>query len=183
MEDGETYSVQKAVLCNASEYFDKALNGPFREALEGVLKLPDCYGYIFENFIYWLFQKDLSHLLLSDFPHIRLVTLWCFGETYLLPKFQNCVMRTLITSFKDCYVDPEAVELAMSASQVNSPLWRAMVKRAASDYSDPGMPTDQKLKLESNTELLVAVARQLASEHSIGGVDDSEADNYLVPET
>jgi hypothetical protein len=158
------------------------LNGSFSESVEGVLKLPGCDVNTFESFIYWLFHKDLSHLLESDHPHVCLAKLWCFGEACLLPKLQNCAMRTLITSFKDFYVNFDAMEIAGSETQVDSPLWQVLVKHAASDYADPCMPNDRKLELESKPELLVAVARQLATEHWIGGVDECEADNYLVPE-
>jgi hypothetical protein len=50
----ETYSIPGAMLCLASPYFGKALDGPFYEAESRKINLPGCDSDIFQLFLFWL---------------------------------------------------------------------------------------------------------------------------------
>jgi len=54
----QTFSVQKALLCSASDYFVKALDGKFKEAVDNTLHLPGCDEATFQLFLAWLCGRE-----------------------------------------------------------------------------------------------------------------------------
>ena len=48
------FPIHKNLVCNASDFFKAACNGPFKEA-DGVVCLPEQDPKIFKHFIYWLY--------------------------------------------------------------------------------------------------------------------------------
>ncbi|KAH7085153.1 hypothetical protein BKA63DRAFT_485128 [Paraphoma chrysanthemicola] len=53
------YAVHKALLTEQSEYFKRALGGPWKEAEEGIVRLDDVDCSIFEIFVDWLYTNTL----------------------------------------------------------------------------------------------------------------------------
>lgn len=95
-EDGSRFTVQSALLCSASDYFVKALEGPFKEANERTLSLPGCDAKIFSIFLYWMCNRELPNLNGPSEKDDRffdsmfrwqklLIRLWVFGDAYLIP--------------------------------------------------------------------------------------------------
>ncbi|KFZ20216.1 hypothetical protein V502_03282 [Pseudogymnoascus sp. VKM F-4520 (FW-2644)] len=56
------YSVHKALLTSQSEYFEKALNGKFKEADEQTIRLPEDSPDAFDLLIGWLYQNQIPAL-------------------------------------------------------------------------------------------------------------------------
>ncbi|KFY01007.1 hypothetical protein O988_02967 [Pseudogymnoascus sp. VKM F-3808] len=56
------YSVHKALLTSQSEYFEKALNGKFKEADEQTIRLPEDSPDAFNLLIGWLYQNQIPVL-------------------------------------------------------------------------------------------------------------------------
>lgn len=55
----ETFLVQRALLCCASDYFITALEGRFKEGIENVVRLPGCDTETFKLFLYWIGYHQL----------------------------------------------------------------------------------------------------------------------------
>lgn len=74
----ERFVVHKALLCNKSKYFTKALTGSFEESKTGIVKLDDVSPVLFRIFVTWIYDNvirytapDDSHNLEEDFESIR----------------------------------------------------------------------------------------------------------------
>jgi len=57
--EGLKYHVQAAFLTHYSEYFSKALNGPWKEAEDKVVRLVDIDPDVFSLFIEWLYTQNM----------------------------------------------------------------------------------------------------------------------------
>lgn len=130
LEDGGQYTVQRAVLCNASEYFRAALLGRFAEARDKKLRLPGCESALFEILLYWICNRELpdlapetdllpwgvekieeSYLTLAGIQE-ELVRAWHLADMYLMPALQNEIMDRLLDILENCQI----TALAMSAA-------------------------------------------------------------------
>ncbi|KAI4725320.1 hypothetical protein E4T49_06916 [Aureobasidium sp. EXF-10728] len=54
------FTVQKALLCGSSTYFEAALNGPFIEGQSQTINLDDEDPTIFRTYVAWLYQGQLN---------------------------------------------------------------------------------------------------------------------------
>lgn len=162
------FLVQKALLCNASEYFTKALSNGFKETKSCTLKLPDCHVDTFQLFLYWLCNYQLPDVreFSESLPagseeknsyittqQLQLVRLWSFAERFLLPKLQNETMRTLlIWTAKTTYIRAEAIALACKITSSDSFLTALAVKDFLRHYgyeSDYGRQTYNEADINS----------------------------------
>ncbi|KAM0342633.1 hypothetical protein ACHAPU_009363 [Fusarium lateritium] len=50
---GRRYYAHRNVLCSKCPFFDKAMNGPFKEAMTGIIELPEDNPDILETFLEW----------------------------------------------------------------------------------------------------------------------------------
>ncbi|KAK5166591.1 uncharacterized protein LTR77_008134 [Saxophila tyrrhenica] len=103
----DVHIVQKAILCAASPYFLKALDGGFSESSKLSLTLPGCDTGTFEVFLYWLCHRKVpeevsnppAEDVIPDAKVSQLFRLWTFDDAYLMPRLQNeamhCFFRTL----------------------------------------------------------------------------------------
>ncbi|CAK4030955.1 unnamed protein product [Lecanosticta acicola] len=125
LDDGNKYTVQRAILCGLSDYLKKALTGGFMETGKKELKLPGCTTSDVEFLIYWVshskfpdFVKELSEMpgcmrpkpatdndLRKQYDafvqaakdlQIKLVRLWIAADMWLMPRLQNEAMRALL---------------------------------------------------------------------------------------
>lgn len=98
-----SYFVQKAVLCSASDYFVKALQeNTFSEGQTRTLRLPGCDEGTLVLFLYWLTYRELpaGHLQkhgedASCRCHGAMIKLWAFADACLLPQLQNSAIYAL----------------------------------------------------------------------------------------
>ncbi|KAF2127078.1 hypothetical protein P153DRAFT_398448 [Dothidotthia symphoricarpi CBS 119687] len=104
------FYVHRAILIKHSEYFKKALNGPWKEAEEGVVRLRDVDCDIFEIFVNWMytqtlpnFEKDLCggqrrHGDSRDEGLLVRLDAYIFSDRILAPKFRQAVRIDLVDS-------------------------------------------------------------------------------------
>ena len=133
----ETFSVQKALLCNVSEYFAKALKGRFNEAKTRALTLPDCDIDTVQMFLYWLCNLEVPNSREMVYEHARgsetrrevvsqqqlqLIRLWCFGDRFLIPRLQNAAVRDLVDLLDISYIRAAAMALVFNTTHETSPL-------------------------------------------------------------
>lgn len=164
LEDGGNFTVQRALLCNASEYFRAALQGQFAESQTKKLRLPGCDTRSFELLLYWICNKQLPgslsrrHSLKWDdenydeseraTEHLQgsLARLWYTAGMYLMPALQNKVMDCLLDIFGHLKVRASALEIAFDAGSPDC-LLRSMLlqefvdawKRFPSPFLRPSM--------------------------------------------
>ena len=102
----KAFRVHKNLLCTKVPYFQKILNGGFKEATEQVAKLPYDDPAAFGLFLEWLYVGRLppippfsvdkwkwSHLIFER------VKLYCFAENIASPKLMDYTMTTLISGY------------------------------------------------------------------------------------
>ncbi|OBT89993.1 hypothetical protein VE02_01615 [Pseudogymnoascus sp. 03VT05] len=85
------YSVHKALLTSQSEYFEKALNGKFKEADEQIIRLPEDSPDAFDVLIGWLYQNQIPVLgygpgPFDEFPRGIVVGATKLGNAVLPPN-------------------------------------------------------------------------------------------------
>lgn len=100
-EKGRRYSLHKAFLCHYSEYFRKALNGPWKEAEDGVVPLKDIEPGVFNVFVNWMYTQKLPGNCEEWCQVGELGEAWDFAsEIALILKAYNFGDRFLATAFK-----------------------------------------------------------------------------------
>lgn len=105
----KTFSVSKAILCDTSEFFVKALNGDFKEAHKSTLRFPGFGVETVEWFLFWAHKRHLpdfeTQILGSDkgdensardAAQTTLISIWVFADAHLVPKLQNEAMSQLV---------------------------------------------------------------------------------------
>ncbi|CAD0092595.1 unnamed protein product, partial [Aureobasidium mustum] len=95
----KAYSIHKDLLCFYSDYFHRAFNGSFKEAVEGKLSLPDADAdlfYIVNGFLYTRQLRSQDNQTGPDLGFTTLGNLWGFGDRYLMPLLQNTAMDAYI---------------------------------------------------------------------------------------
>ncbi|KAJ8111028.1 hypothetical protein OPT61_g6273 [Boeremia exigua] len=110
--DRKKYCLHKALVTHHSEYFRKALHGPWVEAQEGVVKLDDVGANEFNVFVYWLYNQPLptadDYLIWccvfndddADFSkHMQLwVLAYALGDRLLAPAFRKAINNIIVSS-------------------------------------------------------------------------------------
>ena len=144
LEDGGTFTVQKALLCHTSQYFVGALDRGFKEDTEKQLHLPGCSTKTFELLLYWICHLELQ----SPFETIdeehgrdtrddlayeiqeRLVRLWAIADRLMMPKLQDRAVDCLIEVFKEFSAAVGAVKTAFEDCAVDSSMARTSLDKA-----------------------------------------------------
>lgn len=186
--DGSTnqFSISKALLCRASEYFRKALNGEFKESSTRTLRLPGCDEPTLRLLVFYMERQALPDFLYEVYgyraedeedrevghgkfeeneygahPEVQtsLVRLWLLGEAYLMPKLQNQTMCRLLDFFKSDDIAAETVKLVFEETAQDSLLREVCVRQAAADCNF--MPDEELDKLSSVPGLFGRVTKSL----------------------
>ncbi|KJX96136.1 hypothetical protein TI39_contig804g00010 [Zymoseptoria brevis] len=93
--DRETLKVHKGVICHYSGYFDKALNGGFKEATTGKILLPEEQVGLFKRLIHWLYTGKIE-VDSPDFTQGSIVCrLWGLADRRAIPLLMNMCIDTL----------------------------------------------------------------------------------------
>ena len=90
------FRIHRGVLCFYSGYFEKALNGSFRESAQGAVTLRTEDPAIFEDIQYWLYNRRFAQdgeVYVDNFDGI--VKLWIFGDAHDMPMIQNAAIDML----------------------------------------------------------------------------------------
>jgi hypothetical protein len=146
--------LSKAVLCNTSVYFTKALENGFKETEQRVLTLPDSNLESVQLFIYWTCKHELPDAVqesngyaegsqeLKDFVAQKqesLVRLWCFADRFLITKLQDVAMTQILSFVRIYYVPADVVDLALRLTSGESKL------RTGSAPKSPSLSTSSAL--------------------------------------
>lgn len=148
----ERFTVSKALLCNASDYFRKALDGGFRESSENLLRLPGCDIDTLRLFIGFLtcnalpsFGDALTREWLADDSFLQservieyqdqLIRLWAFGDSFLLLQLQDGATVSFMKLLEYVefnqggygYIPPESIQLAFDITSKDSPISKMLV--------------------------------------------------------
>lgn len=139
------------MLCHASPYFVKALNGSFKEGKERKLRLPGCDPDTFERFIGYLAngqlpdykaiylamkseQDDSQRLEIHEGFQNQLISLWSFADAHLMPELQNEAMRHFLQLSGFLTMLSETASLAYEKTADGSAMRRAVVSENVYDY-------------------------------------------------
>ncbi|KAI4652463.1 hypothetical protein J4E93_002666 [Alternaria ventricosa] len=138
------FTVQLNLIVYYSPFFLAALKGPFKEAKDKVVTLPDTEANIFELFVNWLYrqrfptQADSPQLLAlysqEDNPYFqsaRLMKLYVFSDKYNVPKLKRQCLDALFEHLGDAsgYQLPDLNDVAYAVKNLNDedPLLRMIV--------------------------------------------------------
>ncbi|KAI7201293.1 hypothetical protein KC316_g2669 [Hortaea werneckii] len=143
-EDGTRYTLPKRMACDISDYFEKALEGDFKEANERTLELPDCTAETFDVLLYFHMYKRLpGNLDSDDQAQLLLLNLWLFGDTYLLPRLKTKAFAAaweILDHQRPC---PGVLAKTLLAGPGDSPL-RALFIEKATSYIFQGAYTEEE---------------------------------------
>lgn len=95
----DTFSLHRGLLCNASSFFQAALRGGFKEAVDQAIDLPEEDKDNFKRFQLWLYSGELFGTQESDadITFEVLVDLYIFGEARGIPHLQNSAITAIIS--------------------------------------------------------------------------------------
>ena len=119
----QRYHLHKALLTHHSEYFNNALNGPWKEAEDKIVTLEDVDTIAVDIFVHWLYTQQIpdndATLSMSvsfrdpkddDHPISGYTKALVFGDRFLVPVFRqavhNCIVDTLLYDEDGCPRDP-----------------------------------------------------------------------------
>jgi hypothetical protein len=75
-----SFKMHKGLLSHYSSYFDKALNGDFKEGKTGRLALPEEQGTIFKHFVLWVYSGKIEIETSGGIDFMRLCKLWVLAD-------------------------------------------------------------------------------------------------------
>ncbi|KAK4539369.1 hypothetical protein LTR36_010999 [Oleoguttula mirabilis] len=201
-----SFQVQKALLCNTSDYFKRALDGGFKEGSDRTLRLPGCDQETFEVVLYWITSKTLPDFAaeldnedttfdarheMSSVRQTLLVRTWAFGDAYLMPKLQNMAMRSLLAVFKHNRAHPEALREAFATTGAESTIRKACIMEAASDIYEEAYTNEEKDRLGATPGFLSALLDvtgncfdedKVVKMQKYADTRNQYAESYFVPE-
>lgn len=174
------------MLCRHSKFFEKALNGSFREAAERVIKWPTETHKLFELVTDWLYYQRFLHaeiyeesvheyefekretggLLCCDVISLN-VRLYIFEETYAISKLKRAAFDAIEKEVREQRTATfwyETVIKAFENLPAECPLLDYMVHNYVSNYNSRhdgphgGAETSLRVELPHNFLLRLAVA-------------------------
>lgn len=188
--------VQKALLCSVSDYFVKALDGPFQESSQSTLRLPGCDADTFRLFLYWLCHRrfpeyraleERSDAYILQVQEL-LVRLWCFAEALLLPNLQNETMRYLLKVLDSSRVRVQAIRLMTELAAEDSVLHSTVMREVACDYKQDTYTIEEANELGALPGVMYELTTRLLKRDeykneplSYRAADDDQG-RYMVPE-
>lgn len=138
-EEKEKFSVHAKLLCSSSMFFDKALSGPWKEASERAVTLPDDKPRAFAIYVHWLYFRTLPMIRRGETtPSDRyrdLIEIYSLGDKLLDPDFQNAILDATIEEGNAQYLngkascpDEQVIEYAYSNTVPSSPIRDLLVE-------------------------------------------------------
>lgn len=123
--------IHKGVLCRAGSFFQAALEGGFKEALEQTIEMPEADVGAFKQFLVWLYSGQFPDPMASSTEEANwdlFVQLYIFAETYGIPALQNDSIDVLCKLWELGDMFPsDIIKKAYKATPSNSPLRKFMV--------------------------------------------------------
>ena len=82
--------LSKRRVCQVSDFFERACNGPFKEAITSEVRLPEVAPKMFDRFIDWLYSGKIQAETPRP-PYLVDDEWWTSaGETYKLAAYLQC---------------------------------------------------------------------------------------------
>ncbi|KAK3997108.1 hypothetical protein QBC44DRAFT_377012 [Cladorrhinum sp. PSN332] len=126
------YHIHESLLLEASEFFKKALMGPFKES-QGVLELPEEESATVETFIKWLYSRacentPLVKLAAKDESNMFLyLKTYAFADKYMITELENDVMKEVHAYLSSGPVISEEFYLSSNINGEDEPFFRSIV--------------------------------------------------------
>ena len=125
------YKIQRALLVNASIWFQKALTGKWEEGETLGLTFPDVDVNVIEQFLYFLVRGEVNLPPYDSHNEVLPVKLWIFADKYDLPTLQSQAMTRLYALYTPgcpnaTYPSIQTIAEALSMSTQSSDLYRCM---------------------------------------------------------
>ncbi|KAF2656849.1 hypothetical protein K491DRAFT_715065 [Lophiostoma macrostomum CBS 122681] len=166
----QNYQVYKDFLVYYSDYFRKALAGPWKEA-EGVVRIEDVEPELFKLFIYWLYTQDVKRLYSEDVDvrecfklsygtaasRMMFMKLYVFADRFSVPKLRKAVNNHYVTSgarFTPWY---DVVIYAFDNLPSAYKILDFLVDTQCANWSDKDSPEETELKAKLPHDFLVRV--------------------------
>jgi hypothetical protein len=137
-EEKKLYRTHKALLTHYSDYFRKALQGPWAEAEDKKITLDDVEPNIFDIFVNWISTKKLpltgpKWVLNSngDRAGVVMIKALIFSERFLVAKFRRAVNNCFLGRYIGLSGTPSfaAVILAYESLPPNFPILQMLVDK------------------------------------------------------
>lgn len=107
--------IPKAIVCKASDYFEKALSEKYAEGQDNVFHFDEDKADAVDVFVYWMYNDVLPsfHDKIYDHGYFGLlVHSWILGDKYMAPAFQNLIMEDLC-SYAESYPVEDGLETSL----------------------------------------------------------------------
>jgi len=124
------FKLHKQLLCDASPYFEAALNGQFKESNDQTIEMQDEAVSMFERFQLWIYSGNIRGIreTLKDISWEILVKLYIFGEARQMPLLQNHAVQSLIfKSHNENLIPCACLSLVYDNTLENSTLRRLFI--------------------------------------------------------
>ena len=95
------FYVDKSLLCECVDFFNKAFNGDFKEAKASRMDLPDDKPPTIQNFLMWLYSEQSIHDIFREWhlPAEGLLELFMLAEKWTLKELQEDVYERMDVMF------------------------------------------------------------------------------------
>ncbi|KAL8949908.1 MAG: hypothetical protein Q9222_004021 [Ikaeria aurantiellina] len=105
-DKGRLFHVYKRPLCNASEVFDAAFNGEFREKSSGSIHLVEDTAETVDLFLTWLYQGELDFCDSLDEDDMQqnyrsLIDLYMFADKYGVKQLEYYIVKLLMDMMEE----------------------------------------------------------------------------------
>ncbi|KAJ5357609.1 hypothetical protein N7541_004767 [Penicillium brevicompactum] len=113
--DKQAFSVHEKLICDSSPFFRAALGGPWEEASEHIVKLPEEEPKIFSIYLHWVYYGKLAVLVdraqlptitglelqdrerrFSNEEYLQLLKACVFADKILDGKFHDTIIRAVV---------------------------------------------------------------------------------------
>lgn len=98
----EDFRVHEAMIRSSSPFFEKALAGPWKEASQRLVKLPEDEPQTFALYINWLYSGKIpAHSQAPEIDYHNLINAYILAERLLDTEFHNAVTDAVVERFQD----------------------------------------------------------------------------------
>ncbi|KAJ4333155.1 hypothetical protein N0V95_009494 [Ascochyta clinopodiicola] len=148
--DRKKYYLHKALVVFHSEYFRKALQGPWKEAEEGLVRLDDVEPAEFNVFVHWLYNLQLpekhsyqawnrifenDELPVMDLFLLR-IRAYALDDRLLAPTFRRAVNSVIVSDWHAEVRDAVTLALTYQWAFANIPADRLVLQFLVNDFCD-----------------------------------------------
>lgn len=154
-QETEEFGVHEALIRSSSPFFEKALTGPWTEASQRLVKLPEDKPKAFSLYINWLYYRKIpAYSEISTTDYDNLFDAYILAEKLLDTQFHNAVINAVVERSQNTVtcVAPKfpaslAIHHAFNNTESSAPIRRLLVDMYANNGSgawlrDPYSPQD-----------------------------------------